>query len=61
MLSILAVSVLTVCIVLLDLLKGEYVPFLVVLQLFGSGIVIYFLDQVLDDSQCKVGWNAILR
>jgi protein transport protein SEC61 subunit alpha len=48
MLSILAVSVLAACIGLLDLLKGEYIPLLVVLQLFGSGIVVYFLDQVLD-------------
>jgi hypothetical protein len=46
--TILTVSALAVCIGLLDLLSGKYVPFLAVLQLFGSGIVVYFLDQVLD-------------
>jgi protein transport protein SEC61 subunit alpha len=48
MLTILAVSALAVRIGLLDLSSGKYVPFLAVLQLFGSGMVVYFLDQVLD-------------
>jgi protein transport protein SEC61 subunit alpha len=56
MLTILAVSALAVRIGLLDLLSGKYVPFLAVLQLFGSGMVVYFLDQVLD----KYGISSVV-
>jgi preprotein translocase subunit SecY len=59
MFAMLAVSVLYVKINtfrLLELVKGDYIPLLVVIQLFGSSVILYLLGEILKSYGITGPW-----